>query len=62
MTKPRQVRVQLTGGLADLEEWAQDIHEVATDRGFVQHFEDGPKRFGDVGPLHKLVLGYIQQP
>ena len=62
MAKPRQVRVQLTGGLADLEDWAEELHEVAIERGFVQHFQDGPRRFGDVGPLHKLVLGYIQKP
>jgi hypothetical protein len=62
MPKPRQVRVQLTGGIADLEEWAQDLAEIADERGFVQHFEDGPKRFGDHGPLHKYVAGYVQRP
>ena len=61
-SKPRQVRVQLTGGIRDLEEWKTDMDEVATQRGFVQHFEDGPTAFGDKGPLHKLTIGYIQKP
>jgi len=62
MSKPRQVRVQLTGGIGDLEAWAEQIHEIAEDEGFVQTFEDGPIRFGDHGPLHKLILGYTQRP
>jgi hypothetical protein len=62
MSKPRQVRIQLTGGIGDLEAWAQDLAEIAEERGFVQHFQDGPTRFGDHGPLHKLIIGYIQKP
>jgi len=62
MSKPRQVRIQLTGGIGDLEAWAEDLHAIAAEKGFVQHFQDGPKRFGDVGPLNKLILGYIQNP
>lgn len=62
MTKPRQVRVQLTGGLGDLEAWKSELDEVADERGFIQHFQDGPIRFGDHGPLHKLTIGYIQKP
>ena len=62
MSKPRQVRIQLTGGIGDLEAWSQDLAEIADERGFVQHFQDGPKRFGDHGPLHKLTIGYIQKP
>ena len=62
MIKPRQVRVQLTGGLGDLEVWAEEVHAIAEEQGFVQHFQDGPNRFGDHGPLHKLILGYIQEP
>lgn len=61
MAKPRQVRVQLTGGIGDLEAWKADIDEIAEERGFVQTFEDGPKRFGDVGSLHKLIVGYAQK-
>lgn len=61
-SKPRQVRIQLTGGIGDLEAWKQDLDGVAEDRGFAQHFQDGPNRFGDVGPLHKLIIGYIQKP
>jgi hypothetical protein len=62
MFKPRQVRIQLTGGIGDLEAWAEDLAEIAEERGFVQHFQDGPTRFGDHGPLHKLTIGYIQKP
>ena len=61
-SKPRQIRIQITGGIGDLEGWKADLSEIAEERGFTQHFEDGPKRFGDVGPLHKLILGYIQKP
>ena len=60
--KPKQVRIQLTGGIGDLEAWKADIDEIAEERGYVQHFEDGPTRFGDVGPLHKLIIGYIEKP
>ena len=60
-SKPRQVRIQLTGGIGDLEAWKADLDEIAQERGFVQTFEDGPKRFGDVGPLHKLIVGYAQR-
>ena len=62
MSKPRQVRIQLTGGIGDLEAWSQDLAEIAEEKGFVQHFQDGPRRFGDHGPIHKLLLGYIQNP
>ena len=62
MPKPRQVRIQLTGGIGDLEDWAKELHAIAEEKGFTQHFQDGPTRFGDVGPLHKVVLGYIQNP
>lgn len=62
MSKPRQVRIQLTGGLGDVEVWAEEIRGIADDQGFVQHFEDGPKKFGDHGPLHKFILGFIQRP
>lgn len=61
MAKPRQVRIQLTGGIGDLEAWKADLDEIAAERGFAQTFEDGPKRFGDVGPLHKLIVGYAQK-
>ena len=61
MAKPRQVRIQLTGGIGDLEAWKADLDEIAAERGFVQTFEDGPTRFGDVGPLHKLQIGYAQK-
>lgn len=62
MRKPNQVRIQLTGGLQDLEPWADEIRAIAEEKGFVQHFEDGPKRFGDHGPIHKFVLGFIEDP
>ena len=61
-TRPRQVRIQLTGGISDLEAWKRDLDEVADDQGFIQTFENGPKRFGDHGPLHKLIIGYTTKP
>lgn len=60
--KHRQVRVQLTGGIGDLEAWAERFHGVADEQGFTQTFQDGPKRFGDYGPLHKLIIGYTTKP
>lgn len=62
MPKPRQVRVQLTGGIGDLEAWASEIDAIAEEQGFVLTFRDGPKRFGDHGPLHKTLSGYTQRP
>ena len=62
MSKPRQVRIQLTGGIGDLEAWAEDLHAIAEEKGFVQHFQDGPRHFGDHGPLCKLIIGYITKP
>ena len=58
----RQIRIQLTGGIGDLEAWSQDLAEIADERGFVQHFQDGPKAFGEHGPLRKLVIGFITKP
>lgn len=62
-SKPRQVRVQITGGLNDINRWCDDIEcSVAANDGFIKHFQDGPIPFGDVGPLHKVVVGFIQHP
>ena len=58
----RQIRIQLTGGIGDLEAWEEEINAIAEDKGFVPNFQDGPRRFGDHGPLHKLVLGYVTKP
>ena len=55
MRKPHQVRIQLTGGLQDLEAWQDELFDIAEEKGFIQHLQDGPK-FGDHGPLHKLVM------
>ena len=61
-TRHRQVRVQITGGIGDLEAWAEEVNAIAEEQGFAPNFQDGPKRFGDHGPLHKLVLGYVTKP
>jgi hypothetical protein len=58
MSKPRQVRVQLTGGIGDVERFFERIQEIAEEEGFVLTFKDGPKRFGDFGPLHKTQFGF----
>ena len=62
MRKPHQVRIQLTGGLQDLEAWQDELFDIAEEKGFIQHFQDGPKKFGDHGPLHKLVIGFVEDP
>jgi hypothetical protein len=62
-SKPRQVRVQITGGLNDITRWCEVLEtSVAPDENFIKSFQDGPMPFGDVGPLHKVVVGFIQHP
>ena len=39
----RQVRVQITGGIGDLEAWAEEVNAIAEEQGFVPNFQDGPK-------------------
>lgn len=59
--KPRQVRGTITGGLADCEDFLSAIEDHAQEQGFEVTFVDGPKRFGDVGPLHKVSWGVTEK-
>ena len=58
MSKPRQLRGQFTGGLGDVERFFDLLKQTAEEEGFTLTFEEGPKRFGDVGPLHKITFGF----
>ena len=59
-SKPRQVRVQLTGGIEDVDKWSYDLDSLAANNNFRRNFQDGPTPFGDHGPLHKVVIGFIE--
>ena len=63
--KPRQVRVQVTGGIGDVEALLDEIRAAMgdgiNDTDWDITFEE-VKRFGDVGPLHKGTIGFIQKP
>ena len=51
-SKTRKIRVQTTGGRADLDDISAKLGEFAKDRGFdVRVFNS--ERFGDHGPLWK---------
>lgn len=60
--KPRQLRGQFTGGIGDVERFYAQLLTVAEEEGFALTFEDGPKRFGDVGPLFKITFGFTTKP
>ena len=61
-SKPRQVRVEFSGGVADIEEFREALNEFAEARGWAITLSTEPVRFGDVGPLHRCRVGYIQTP
>lgn len=62
MPKHRQLRGQFTGGIGDVERFFDRLKQVAEEEGFLLTFEEGPKRFGEVGPLHKLTFGFTTKP
>ena len=63
--KPRQLRVQITGGIGDVEALIDEIRDAMGDRmndtDWDITFEE-VKRFGDHGPLHKGTIGFIEKP
>lgn len=61
-SKPRQLRGQFTGGIGDVERFYARLLTVAEEEGFALTFEDGPRRFGDFGPLHKITFGFTTNP
>ena len=60
--KPRQLRVQITGGIGDVEALLHEIRGAMDNRindtCWDKTFEL-VKRFGDHGPLHKGTIGFI---
>lgn len=62
--KPRQLRVQVTGGLRDVEALLNAIRyamgDSLNDTDWYMTFEK-VKRFGDRGPLHKGTIGFIEK-
>ena len=63
--KPRQLRVQISGGIDDVEALLDEVRDAMGDRmndtDWELNFEE-IKPFGDKGPLHKAVIGFIQKP
>lgn len=60
--KPRQVRVQLTAGVGDLEAFSDALRQYADREGWALTLDEDPIPFGDHGPLCKKRLGFIQAP
>ena len=65
MVKPRQLRIQVTGGSSDVELLMKQVKD-SMDHGFnkvrwLLSFEE-IRRFGDHGPLHKGSIGFIEKP
>ena len=63
--KPRQLRVQITGGIGDVEALLDEVRgamgDKLNDTDWDMTFEE-VKRFGDHGPLHKGTIGFIEKP
>ena len=63
--KPRQLRVQITGGIGDVEALLDEVRgamgDKLNDTDWDITFEE-VKRFGDHGPLHKGTIGFIEKP
>jgi hypothetical protein len=58
--KPNQMRIQLTGGVGDLAAFSQLLKDYAADNGWALTLDEEPVRFGDVGPLHKQRIGFVE--
>lgn len=58
--KKRQLRGQFTGGEKDVREFYDALILLADEKGFEPSFYD-LKAFGDVGPIRKLVFGFVQK-
>ena len=61
-SRPRQLRGYFTGGIGDVERFYERIQQVAEEEGFTLTYTEGPKRFGDVGPLVKIAFGFTTKP
>ena len=60
--RPRQLRGHLTGGQADVEHFYRALSDFADREGWDLTFEDGPKPFGEFGPLRKVNFGFTTRP
>jgi len=56
--KHRQLRGRITGGINDVEEFYDVLRAFAFRKGWDVTFQDGPVRFGDHGPIHKITFGF----
>ena len=63
--KLRKLRIQMTGGISDINQLAKEIkremHNNLNNTDWEISYEE-VKRFGDVGPLHKSTIGFTQKP
>ena len=64
MVKPRQLRIQVTGGSVDVELLMKEV-KASMAKSFNKakwslHFEE-IRRFGNSGPLHKGTIGFIEK-
>ena len=63
IAKPRQIRVQISGGIEDIAELSSKIKKIINShsRYLVWDLEfEETTRFGNSGPLHKTNLGFTQ--
>jgi len=64
MLKPRQLRIQVTGGSSDVELLVKQVKD-SMSQGFNKvewiHSFESIRRFGNHGPLHKGTIGFIEK-
>ena len=63
IAKPRQIRVQISDGIADIAELSSKIKKIINShsRYLVWDLEfEETTRFGNSGPLHKTNFGFTQ--
>ena len=60
--KPRQVRVEFSGGIGDIEAFRDALAGYAADNGWEITLQTDPIAFGDHGPLHRCRIGFIEGP
>lgn len=59
--KHRQLRGRLTGDIGDTQEFYEVLRAYAEEKGWAVTFEEGPARFGDHGPIHKVTFGFTSK-